>query len=85
MLLLAGCTLPNALAGEKSADLSATQIKVEINKTGDQNGSATLDKTIYYAGDSAVLTWRGACIGDDFVIPKSIKYNNTSIDLATLN
>ena len=93
VVTLSACTFgvsavfPNnneAQADDALLALSGTQVDVSINKTGDQLGAASLDKEVYYVGDTAVLTWRGKQVGNNLVIPQSIRYNDITIPLGTL-
>jgi uncharacterized repeat protein (TIGR02543 family) len=56
-----------------------------LNKTGDENGFASLDKSVYNSGEDVVLTWKGAVVGNDFVIPQTIKYSDRTISVDMIN
>ena len=60
------------------------QFSLNVNKTGESAGVASLDKVVYNSGDDAVLTWKGAVSGNNFIIPVSIKYNNTTLSVSQL-
>ncbi len=60
------------------------QFTVNLKKSGDTSGIATLDKDVYIEGDDAILTWKGVVSGNNLVIPTAIRYNNTSLSVTQI-
>ena len=77
-----------AFADEKiSYKVSLKSATITTNITGYTSGvGAKLDSDTYEVGDSVVLSWRGAAVGNDLVIPTSIKYSGsaTTIGVQTI-
>ncbi len=64
-----------AQAADETA--SSNVVNVKVTHVGNEGGaSANLERSTYVEGDSLVLTWKGAAVGDDFVIPTKIEYGN---------
>ncbi len=75
-----------ALANETTASLSQTEISVDLIKTGNTSGEATLNRTTFHSGDEVVLTWKGTAVGNDLIVPVYIKLNgNTRVSMEQLN
>ena len=77
-----------AFADEIISDkVSLNSATITTNITGYTSGVAVkLDSDSYEVGDSVVLSWRGAAVGNDLVIPTSIKYSGsaTTIGVQTI-
>ena len=87
LVCLAICCLnPNLQSSyADEASLSSTSISVSVNSTGSSDGtSASLDRTFYESGDTAILSWKGTTSGNNFVIPTSVRYGNRTIAVSQL-
>jgi uncharacterized repeat protein (TIGR02543 family) len=81
--LIACQFLSTSTAKAEEASLQATEIKVTLNEPqGYTSGiTQTLDRKVYYSGDSVVLALKGASTGTDFVVPTSIKSGSVELNI----
>ncbi len=76
--------------GVKVADAAAATAankKIDVTLTVNDKSAMTstsLDRDYYAQGDEVVVSWHGATDGDNFIIPTSITYGNSTIDVAQL-
>lgn len=66
------------------ASTQSQKIDVTLHKSGETSASARLTKPVYYSGDNVTINWRGAVSGSELIIPRAIRYNNKTINVATL-
>ncbi len=67
-----------AQAADETA--SSNVVNVKVTNNGVEGGAAAnLERSTYVEGDQVVLTWKGAAVGNDFVIPTKISYTDDGI------
>ncbi len=77
-----------AIAEDNSSEQGGSpQVDITIEATGTTSGTlATLDRSIYHSGDEIIVNWKGAAVGDDFIIPTAIKVDGvTKVSMSQLN
>ena len=73
-------------SADESSSSTPVQVSVGLQATGYTDGTTTsLEKKVYFSGDTINLNWRGAESGTDLIIPISITYGSNKIDIGALN